>query len=232
MQKPECGIKTMEVREYGDPQADFILIQPADDHDLSGMEREAAAIRERTGAVFRFLAVKIDNWNRDLSPWCAPAVFGTDDFGNGAAETLEKIRTLCSDRTKTYFIGGYSLAALFALWAVYQTDVFAGAAAASPSVWFPGFTEYMKTHELKCGHVYLSLGTKEERTRNPVMSKVGDCIRDAYAAVKEAGAHCRLEWNPGNHFRDPDIRTAKAFAYLLEEYRGKEGGICTYKADS
>ncbi|MDY6333814.1 MAG: esterase, partial [Lachnospiraceae bacterium] len=119
------------------------------------------------------------------------------------------------DRSKTYYIGGYSLAGLFALWAVYQTDAFAGAAAASPSVWFPGFTDWMKERRPECGTVYLSLGDREERTRNPVMATVGDHIRAAYALLQEQGVDCTLEWNSGNHFRDNDIRTAKAFAWLI-----------------
>lgn len=36
--------------------------------------------------VFRLIAVKIDRWNHDLSPWAAPAVFGKENFGDGADE--------------------------------------------------------------------------------------------------------------------------------------------------
>ena len=89
-------------------------------------------------------------------------------------------------------------------------------AAASPSVWFPGFEEYMKASQIKCPKVYLSLGDKEERTRNPVMSSVGSRIRSAEQLLKSQNVCCTLEWNPGNHFRDSDLRTAKAFAWLLQ----------------
>ena len=92
-------------------------------------------------------------------------MFGNEDFGDGAVRTLEQILTLCTDKSRTYYIGGYSLAGLFSLWAAYQTDVFSGIAAASPSVWFPGFIEYMKEHEIKSETVYLSLGDREEKTR-------------------------------------------------------------------
>ena len=69
---------------------------------------------------------------------------GKDVFGVGVVRTLEQCLILCTDKSRTYYIGGYSLAGLFSLWAAYQTDVFSGFAAASPSVWFPGFIEYMK----------------------------------------------------------------------------------------
>ena len=82
----------------------------------------------------------------------------------------------------------------------YQTDVFKGVAAASPSMWFPGFSDYMKEQDIKAKTVYLSLGDKEERTRNPVMATVADKIREAYRYLKTKGGTCTLEWNPGNHF--------------------------------
>ncbi len=63
--------------------------------------------------------------------------------------------------------------------------------------------------------VYLSLGDREEKTRNPVMATVGDRIREAHVLMKERGVNCILEWNEGNHFRDADLRTAKAFAWVL-----------------
>ena len=52
---------------------------------------------------FRFIACKVDNWNRDLSPWEAPVVIGKEDFSNGAANTLIEILKLCEDRAKTYY---------------------------------------------------------------------------------------------------------------------------------
>jgi len=210
-----AGGVNMEIREYGRQDAGTVLIQPVDEHDLEGMDREVARIREEAGEDFRLLTFRVQSWNHDLSPWQAPAVWGEEGFGDGAADTLREILKVCTDRSKTYYIGGYSLAGLFALWAVYQTDAFAGAAAASPSVWFPGFTDWMKERRPEGGTVYLSLGDREERTRNPVMATVGDHIRAAYALLQEQGVDCTLEWNSGNHFRDNDIRTAKAFAWLI-----------------
>lgn len=210
----------MKTYEFGKADADVVLIQPVDDHDLEGIENEFAAMTRSCGRDFRLVAVRVEDWNRDLSPWEAPAVFGREGFGSGASETLEEVLRLCGDRSKTYYIGGYSLAGLFALWAAYRTDVFRGAAAASPSVWFPGFAEYMEKNEIKTDTVYLSLGDREEKARNPVMATVGDRMREAYALLKSRGLNCVLEWNEGNHFKDPDLRTARAFAWLMNS-RGK-----------
>lgn len=247
----------MEIYTYGNPDAERWLFQMVDEHDMEGMEQEVSYIRELTGGKDFFLkAIKVDDWNRDLSPWQAPAVFGKEDFGEGAEETLkfllgeigrdlpgECIEDLAADASagvpvkvsakgseevskgknedapraagRKLYLGGYSLAGLFALWAAYRTDCFDGIAAASPSVWFPGFTEYMKEHAIRTPAVYLSLGDREEKTRNPVMAEVGNAIREGYALLSDAGKDCILEWNKGNHFKEPDLRTAKAFAWLI-----------------
>lgn len=201
--------------EYGNPEADTVLIQPTGEHEMASLENEVREIEKRTSKEFRFIATKVENWNDDLSPWKAPAVFKTGDFCGGASKTLENIIALCADKNRKYYIGGYSLAGLFALWAACQTDIFSGVAAASPSVWFPGFIDYMKTYKMKSQNVYLSLGDREEKTRNPVIAQIGNCIKEEYRCLLENGINCILEWNKGNHFKEADIRTAKAFAWIL-----------------
>ena len=70
--------------------------------------------------------------------------------------------------------------------------------------------------------VYLSLGDREERARNPVMATVGDRIREAHALLREWDIDCTLEWNEGNHFANADLRTAKAFLWVLKHIRTEE----------
>ena len=207
----------MKKYEFGDPTADTVLIQPVDDHDLMGIENEFGTIAENVNAPIRLVAVPVNDWNTDLSPWEAPAVFGKEGFGGKAPETLDRILELCNDNGKTYYIGGYSLAGLFAVWAATKTDRFKGVAAASPSVWFPGFSDYLKVNNIQTEAVYLSLGDKEEKARNPVMATVGDRIREIYGFFTGTGLICTLEWNEGNHFKDPDIRTARAFSWVLTQ---------------
>lgn len=204
----------MKSYEYGDSKANTVLIQMVDEH--SQMESELAAIKAHTREPFRLIAVEVGHWNTGLSPWEAPPVFGSDAFGSGAEQTLTEVLKLTADRQKTYILGGYSLAGLFALWAAYQTDVFAGVAAASPSVWFPGFVDYMKGHRVRSSIVYLSLGDQEEKARNPVLATVGEYIREAERLLRGQGVDCTLKWNQGNHFRDADLRTARAFAWVME----------------
>lgn len=216
-------------RLYGDSRASDVLIQPVDEHDLEALDQEIACVRELTsGQRFLLAAFQISDWNRELPPWEAPAVFGKESFGAGAKDTLAYITgalmpeiASCypTEETKRYYLGGYSLAGLFSLWAAYQTDLFQGIAAVSPSVWFPQWTRYAEEHEMRSPRVYLSLGDKEEKTRNRVMAEVGSGIRRQHELLRQQDAvkACTLEWNPGNHFVHSGLRTGKGFAWLLNQ---------------
>ncbi len=213
-----------EILRFGQPDADILLFQMVDDHDLEVIDQEVSCIRELSGGrPLCLTAVKVNDWNKDLSPWTAPAVFGNEDFGDGAAKTLKFLlneivpdANISETSKQSLYLGGYSLAGLFALWAGYQTDRFDGIAAASPSIWFPRFTEYMRENRIRAAAVYLSLGDREERTKNPMMAQVGKAIRKSEIILRDAGTDCILEWNKGNHFKEPALRTAKAFSWLMK----------------
>ena len=209
---------------YGDTGAEYLLLQMADEHDLAGMEREVEAIRRQTAQPFLLAAVQVENWNDDLSPWPAPPVWGKQGFGGKAVNTLAWLEQAVPIIRQHYSIkedckivlGGYSLAGLFALWAATQTSTLYGVAAASPSVWFPNWPEYETAHPIQAQCVYLSLGDREEYTRNQTMAAVGDNIRALHIALTRRNTASTLEWNAGGHFKDADLRTAKAFAWVME----------------
>ena len=209
----------------GDEQPEVLLIHPAGDEETQFLEQMEEKIRERTDRPFLLAALRISDWNRELSPWEAPPVFGSEGFGAGAQQTLirvlnERIPEVCRryglKEDIPAVLGGYSLAGFFSLWSVYQTDRFAAAAAVSPSVWFPGWIGFAQEHRPLAKSIYLSLGDREEKTRNRVMSTVGDCIRRQYELLQSGNTTSVLEWNEGNHFRDPDLRLAKGFAWCIE----------------
>lgn len=223
--KVNLQIKSRQITLYEQPDPGVIFLQPVDDHDEEALDGQIAYIEQQADRPFLLCAVKIDRWGHELSPWSAPPVFGKEAFGDGAQETLDFLTdTLIPELKSKYHIqenaelilGGYSLAGLFALWCGYQTELFSGIAAASPSVWFPGWIDYAKTHSFHPDKVYLSLGDKEAKTRNPVMATVADCIREQLEIFQSAGTDAVLEWNQGNHFRESDLRTAKAFLHFLQ----------------
>lgn len=205
----------INITECGDRGAKKVLIYLTTEDDEESVNNVLELISKDTNESFCLAAYMIHDWNKELSPWPAPAVFGKEDFGDGAADTLKTILNYCTDATKTYYIGGYSLAGLFALWAAYNSEIFKGVAAASPSMWFPNFDTYMEEHEIKAGNVYLSLGDREEKTKNPVMATVGDKIKKAHTLLESKGVNCTFELNEGNHFKDVYIRTAKGYIWLI-----------------
>ena len=210
----------MKVFEFGDNKSDLILIQMVDSHSIQMIVSETELIRKLSGRDdFRLVACQVDDWNRDLSPWEAPPVFGKEGFGGKAEKTLQDLKESVLSRygqADRKFIGGYSLAGLFALWAAYREDSFEGVAAASPSVWFPSFVDMAERERILTKKVYLSLGDKEEKAKNPVMATVGDSIRRLHQIYEESnGIETVLEWNEGNHFREPEFRMSKGFAWVM-----------------
>ncbi len=114
-------------RIYGEANAEYLLLQMTDEHELQSMDNEVAAIAQ-SAHHFLFVAVPAESWNDALSPWEAPAVWGKQGFGGNAADTL-------------------------------------------------------------------------------------------HSRLIERGADCTLEWSSGGHFKDADLRTAKAFQWVMEESR-------------
>ncbi len=204
---------------YQDETAKHLLIQPIDEHDLEVLDQEIETIKELSDKPFSLVAFMIKDWNQELTPWVAPPVIGKTPFGDGAEKTLEFITSQLlpevQENIPHIILGGYSLAGLFALWAGYQTDRFEGIAAASPSVWYPQWIDFASENKPLAKSVYLSLGDKEEKAKNPIMAQVGNAIRKQHELLTEQEINTILEWNAGNHFVDSDKRMAKGFAWLL-----------------
>lgn len=163
------------------------------------------------------LYVQAEDWNRDLSPWPAAKVFRKgEDFAGRADDTIRELTELVRpyrDQYKTVILAGYSLAGLFALYACTKTDLFDGCLSASGSLWYPGWTGYLREHPVQCRKVYLSLGDTEKKTRNPIMAEVEDNTRRSAEIIGEY-AEVIMEMNPGNHFNDPAGRIMKGIRRL------------------
>ena len=224
MQRRATTIADTPCVTYADENPRHILLQPVDHRDLDEVDREAQLLQDSCKAPLALVAFEVPEWNDDLSPWEAPPAFGKHGFGSGAQQTLDLILNGILPELSTALrpqpghdaiLGGYSLAALFSLWCAYQTDAFLAVAAASPSVWFPGWVGYAQGHQPHSRAVYLSLGDREERTRNAVVSAVGSCMRRQHELLRAQGVPCALEWNAGGHFQDPDSRVARAFLWCV-----------------
>ena len=182
--------------------------------------------RKLGGSDFSLLSVGGLDWNRDMSPWeCAPVMAQDEGYAGGADSYLsllleeilpEGLKRLPESPSWTG-IAGYSLAGLFALYALYRTDTFARAASMSGSLWFPGFGDFVRSHDMKWApeKLYLSLGDKEAKTRNPYLKTVQENTEAAVQLYRDRGLDVIWELNPGNHFRDAELRSAKGILGIL-----------------
>ena len=228
MKKNEMMICGKKCILYLNEDTEYILIQPVDENDISVLDNEVKHIEENTDRNFSLVAFKIEDWNSELTPWEMPLLRGKGNFGDGATRTLEFIKNdlipALSECINTgnneikYILGGYSLAGLFSLWSGYQTDIFEGIVAVSPSVWYKGWIEYVEAGKPLSEKIYLSLGDTEEKTKHQILSKIGDNIRKQHEILENSGnVKTVLEWNEGNHFQNPDIRTAKGFLWVINK---------------
>lgn len=228
MKKDEMMICGKKCILYLNEDTEYILIQPVDENDISVLDNEVKHIEENIDRNFSLVAFKIEDWNSELTPWEMPLLRGKGNFGDGATRTLEFIKNdlipALSECINTgnngikYILGGYSLAGLFSLWSGYQTDIFEGIAAVSPSVWYKKWIEYVETEKTLSEKIYLSLGDTEEKTKHQILSKIGDNIRKQYEILENSGnMKTVLEWNEGDHFKNPDIRTAKGFLWVMNK---------------
>lgn len=227
-----CGVDVIVYDDYRDKGAKFLLLQPVEKgDDYEGfIEGQIEHIKSlASGVPFVMAAIETGDSNSALSPWKSPSVFGKGgDFGDGAAQTLSLIEKIIPEIEKAAgagesscrILGGYSLAGLFALWTGYRSDRFHGVAAASPSVWFPDWDKFIENEGMRATRVYLSLGDKEHRAKNPVFASVQRRIELQHRSlVSQLGeTSCTLEMNEGNHFKDPDLRLAKGFAWIMNGF--------------
>lgn len=175
---------------------------------------------------FTLVAISKLKWNHDMAPWDIPPVFkddtpctqGADEYLRLLINEIEpKAEKLIGGPVSWRGLAGYSLAGLFALYSMYQTDHFSRVASMSGSLWFPGFKEYVFSHEMKRRpeHLYLSLGNRECKTRNPYLKMVQEQTEAIYSYYTELRIDTEFRFNPGNHYQDAIRRTAAGIAWIL-----------------
>lgn len=175
-----------------------------------------------------FILVSISDldWSHDMVPWDSPPVFKNSEPCTGGAD--DYLRLLTEEIIPTAEreiagvprwrgVAGYSLAGLFALYAIYQTDLFSRVGSMSGSLWFPGIKEYIFSHEPKrlLDYMYFSLGDKENKTRNPLLRSVRQNTEEIHAFYQSKGIDTVFQQNPGNHYNHAVERTATGLCWLL-----------------
>ena len=213
--------KTIEIYQCVEPGAPIIY--------LNSFSNEGQKVYEAAQATscppFTLVANSDLDWNHDMVPWDSPPAFknaapctgGADDYLRLLTEEIiptaeKKITGVPCWRG----IAGYSLAGLFALYSIYQTELFSCVGSMSGSLWFSGMKEYIFSHEPKRwpDHMYFSLGDKESRTRNTVLQSVRQNTEEIHAFYQSKGIDTVFQLNPGNHYNHAAERTAAGICWL------------------
>ena len=79
----------------------------------------------------------------------------------------------------------------------------------------PKFVDFVHNNKILTNRVYLSLGDKEAKTRNQILAQVENDIYDVYRSLRDHRLSSILVWNEGTHFKEPALRMAKGFAWLM-----------------
>lgn len=191
---------------------------------------------------FLLLSIKPGNWNDDFTPWEAPAFRKGEAPPRGIADAyLSRLTKEIKPYMDTHYrtkpertaLFGYSLGGLTAVYAIYKTDIFGSVASLSGSLWFDGFCEFMEREKplRRDLRVYLSLGKKESRSKNPRMGRVAACTeraeeilrgqlgeKDGQNGSAEGTGGVYFEWNEGGHFHDVEGRFAKAVLWCVHNF--------------
>ena len=174
-----------------------------------------------------FVVIGDINWEDEMTPWKEPPIFRTDKKGyEGLADKhLEYIENVCLKevinkikcKPKSFILSGYSLGGLFSMYSMFKSKVFTKYISASGSLWFPKFIDFINNNEFinKPEKVYLSLGDKEKYTK-----EISNCVEDntniLFNYLKDRNIDTKYELNEGNHFKNVDLRIAKAIKWILE----------------
>ena len=163
------------------------------------------------------------NWNNDMTPWPAEGVFKkAKPFGGQAALFLDKLTSEIipeaekslglKDAERT--IMGVSLSGLFAVWTSFRTDAFTNIISISGSLWYDGFTEWMKEQmsSSQIKKICMLLGEKEKNTKDKRMATVEERTHTAADILKsKSQAAVTFEIVEGTHFSPILPRLERAF---------------------
>lgn len=217
------------IRLYGDldvPDAPLVVMIE-NEHEA---EKVWMICRESGSCPFVMAGIPGVDWEHDLSPWAAEAVFKNgSDFTGGADAFLEglqkQIIAVAESRREQkgneypeIYLAGYSLAGLFSVYAAYCSDLFAGIVSASGSLWFPGFKDYVQEHRIssQLKKAYFSVGDREERTKHILMRQVQRNTEYTAEVLAGQGIETTFVLNSGGHFVNPDERLARGIAWVLQ----------------
>lgn len=223
--KKEFGNKDITIYPSKAPDMPVIYLNTVSEE---GIDKVHHALSQNGCPDFTLVMISGLDWNRDMPPWdAAPVLKGGVPFTQGAdtylkqltEEIIPGVECCISGSAAWRGLAGYSLAGLFAVYAMYRTALFERIASISGSLWFPDFAAYVFSHTpvQNPKRLYFSVGDTESRTKNPYLKTVQECTEELAAFYQKQGIDTTLCINTGGHFKDTDKRTAAGILWLLSE---------------
>ncbi|MGI6204385.1 MAG: alpha/beta hydrolase [Anaerovoracaceae bacterium] len=226
--KPAAGAGAAEARGAGAPDApgSGTGIPVIYLNTFRGNGSEVVSALEKTDCPEITLAVIGDlEWDNDMAPWDIPPIMEGDTPCTGGADDYLKLlteqiipETESGEKPAWRGLAGYSLAGLFAVYTMYRSYMFSRIATMSGSLWFPDFAEFATENEpvRRPDRLYMSLGSKEDNTRNRYLRVVRKNTEKLYEHYRGLGIDATFEINPGSHYANVDERTAAGIAWIAK----------------
>lgn len=199
-------------------------------HGMDGFAADALpVIKAQTKVPFSLVTITLSygEWSDLLAPWSTPK--GWPQYVACVGDGPQYLHTLTDQiipRAEKYLnkpgrrmMAGYSLAGLFALWSMFETNLFDRIVSASGSLWFPGFQKWFLEHtdEIKNRpeSIYFSSCEEEYFTDNKYLSPVKPTTEAIRSWCSENGIENVFILDPGNHYEDVIPRTAAGIVWSL-----------------
>lgn len=180
---------------------------------------------------FIVLNVELSNWNDEMTPWPAPSLSKkTGAFGGHGDAYLEMLTGTIKPHIDAHYrtkpesentgLMGYSLGGLISLYTLYKYKLFGKIGSLSGSLWYDHWLGFMASHQVMFhdANVYISLGTKEEESKNQRMAAVGRCTLETADILRSQLSNedsLKFEWNDGGHFTEIPQRYCRALLWLM-----------------
>ena len=213
-------LENHEIELYSqNPAAPLVVCHYADDGEEIVERCRQAGCSDFTLAVIRNI-----HEDDDMSPYQTEEL---KQFRGGAggycniltADMLPRIEKRLGAKPEAYLLAGYSLAGLFAVYAMYQTGIFSKIIACSGSFWYPGFVKYVTENTLvrKPEKMYFSVGEAEKKAKNRWYRNVEACTAEIERYFHSLEIQTVFEYNEGGHFQDVNGRLARGITWALQK---------------
>lgn len=169
--------------------------------------------------------MRTKKWNEDLSPWPAQdranmklPRFARRLSGGAKRYEAEDFLPVIEELKSAYGIFsfdflGYSLAGLFGHWLATQEDVFSNLYLGSPSLWYPGYIDYINSSNITANTVRVAIG-EDEAKGNPLFQDINQGLLALEKKTQGQGIEISVVKDALSHFSGHDTR----IHYLVQTY--------------